>query len=241
MITKAPQIGFDRFIPLDWVAAALDVCAGRASPQQLHAKLTAAGLGKEALDKTQTKLKALALEPRADLVDFIGRGVAPFVRAESPGDILPFAWGAAIVAYPYFGKVAEFTGRLTAIQGDCSVAEIHRRMSEVYGDREVVKRATQAVLQTQSDWGAVKRVESGKRLIRTAQLPIADKSVVAWLLEAAVRYHGRAVALAGIQSAAVLYPFTLDQPLGFVVSTSDALELRTEGAGERLVALRAAR
>lgn len=240
MITKAPQIGFDRFIPLDWVAAALKVRAGRASPEELNAKLVAAGLGREASDKTQTKLKALALDPRADLVDFIGRGAARFARAESPDDVLPFAWGAAIVAYPYFGKVAEFTGRLTAIQGDCSVAEIHRRMSEVYGDREVVKRATQAVLQTQSDWGAVERVQSGKRLIRKPQSRVADKSTVAWLMEAAVRYHGKAVALAAIQAAAVLYPFVFDQPLGFVASTSDALELRTEGAGEQFVALRAA-
>lgn len=32
-------------------------------------------------------------------------------------------------------KVAEFTGRLTSIQGNFAVSEIHRRISEVYGDR----------------------------------------------------------------------------------------------------------
>ena len=113
MIAKAPQIGFDRFIQLDWVAAAVGVRAEKVSLEELSAQLRAAGLGKEALAKTQTKLNALVLEPRADLVDFIGRGVRLFAGAKAPADVAPFAWGAALAAYPYFGRVAEFTGRLT--------------------------------------------------------------------------------------------------------------------------------
>ena len=240
MIGKAPQIGFDRFTQLDWVAAALGVRAGKGGLEELSAQLRAAGLGKEALAKTQTKLNALVLEPRADLVDFIGRGVRLFAGASTPADVAPFAWGAALAAYPYFGRVAEFTGRLTSIQGDCSVAEVHRRMSEVYGDREVTKRATQAVLQTQANWGAVARVEKGKRLVRLAARELTDQRTVAWLIEAALRYQGKAMALATLQSTAVLYPFLLDLPLAFVISNSEALELRSEGPSQQFVALHAA-
>jgi hypothetical protein len=46
MIPTAPQIGFDRFIQLDWVAAALKVRAGVASLDELNELLDAAGLGK---------------------------------------------------------------------------------------------------------------------------------------------------------------------------------------------------
>ncbi len=240
MIAKAPQIGFDRFIQLDWVAAALGVRAGKGALEELSAQLRAAGLGKEALAKTQTKLNALVLEPRADLVDFIGRGVRLFAGANAPADVAPFAWGASLAAYPYFGRVAEFTGRLTSIQGDCSVAEVHRRMSEVYGDREVTKRATQAVLQTQANWGAVARVEKGKRLVRLSARGLTDQRTVAWLIEAALRYQGKAMALATLQSTAVLYPFLLDLPLAFVISNSEALELRSEGPSQQFVALHAA-
>lgn len=236
----APQIGFDRFIQLTWVAAALKVRAGRATRDELDQLLSAAGLGIEARAKTRTKLNALALEPRADLVDFIDRGVKLFAGAGDPADVAPFAWGAALAAYPYFGKVAEFTGRLTSIQGDCSVAEIHRRMSEVYGDREVTKRATQAVLQTQASWGAIERVENGKRLIRLAARALRDPRAVAWLVEAALRYRGRALPLATLKSTAVLYPFLLDQPLAYVVVNSDALELRSEGTSQQFVVLHAA-
>ena len=75
MIPIAPQIGFDRFIQLDWVAAALKVSTGVASLDELNELLDAAGLGNEAKIKTRTKLNALVLEPRSDLVDFINRGM----------------------------------------------------------------------------------------------------------------------------------------------------------------------
>lgn len=238
MIAIAPQIGFDRFIQLDWVATSLGVRAGKGSVDELSAQLRVAGLGKEALAKTHTKLNGLVLEPRPDLVDFIDRGVRLFAGTTTPADVAPFAWGAALAAYPYFGRVAEFTGRLTSIQGDCSVAEVHRRMSEVYGDREVTKRATQAVLQTQANWGAIARVEKGKRLVRLPARTLTNDGMVAWLVEAALHYQQKPMPLATLQSLAVIYPFIFDQPLAYLVSNSPTLEVRAEGSSDQFVALR---
>ena len=238
MNPTVPQIGFDRFILLEWVTAALDVRAGKATLDELNELLDAAGLGKEAKAKTRTKLNALALEPRPELADLVDRGVQIFKDTEDAGELTAFAWGAAIATYPYFGKVAEFTGRLTSIQGDCAVSEIHRRISEVYGDREVTKRATQAVIQTQANWGAIERVEKGKRLVRLRARSLKNEKMVAWLVESALRYQQKAIALATLQSLAVIYPFTLDQPLGFVMSNSQTLEIRLEGAGNQVVLLR---
>jgi hypothetical protein len=48
------------------------------------------------------------------------------------------------------------------------------------------------------------------------------------------------MALATLQSTAALYPFSFDQPLGYVVSKSPALELRSEGPSNQFVALRSA-
>ncbi|MBL8375241.1 hypothetical protein [Accumulibacter sp.] len=240
MIPIAPQIGFDRFIRLDWVAAALKVRAGLASLDELNELLDAAGLGKEAKAKTRTKLNALTLEPRTDLADLIDRGVNLFKGADNAGEHAAFAWGAAIASYPYFGKVAEFTGRLTSIQGDCAVSEIHRRISEVYGDREVTKRATQAVIQTQANWGAIERVEKGKRLVRLQPRSLKNDKRVAWLVEAALHYQGKAISLATLQSLAVIYPFMLDRQLGYLMSNSPMLEVRSEGPSHQFVVLRSA-
>ena len=110
-------------------------------------------------------------------------------------------------------------------------------MSEVYGDREVVKRATQAVLQSQASWGTIARVDDGKRLVRLAAASVTDKRIVAWLIEAALRYQGKALALATLQSTAVLYPFLLSQPLAYVIANCGSLELRSEGPSQQFVAL----
>lgn len=111
-------------------------------------------------------------------------------------------------------------------------------MSESYGEREVVKRATQAVLQTQADWGCVDRVEKGRRLVKQPVKAIADDALVAWLAEAGVRQAGKGLPAATLQSVAVLYPFSLESPVAFAVSNSGVLELRYEGMGNQLVSLR---
>lgn len=238
MIQSAPQIGFDRYIQLDWVAMAIKVRSGLAPLDDLEAMLDSAGLGKEAKSKTKTKLNALAIEPRTELVDFIDRGVEIFSHQENDAMTAVFAWGSAIASYQYFGKVAEFAGRLTALQGDCSVSEIHRRISEVYGDREVTKRATQAVIQTQANWDAIERVENGKRLNRLAQRTLSDEKVITWLVEAALRYTGKAVPVTSLPTLAVIFPFQIDQSLPYVLSKSDVIELRAEGPSNQFAALR---
>ncbi len=238
MTPGVPQIGFDRFIDLTWVEMAINVRRGVSSLDELNTLLDAARLGKEAKSKTRTKLNALGLAPRADMVEFIDRGISSCRATDPDGELSVFAWGAAIATYPFFGKIAEFTGRLTSLQGDCSVAEIHRRMSELYGDREVTKRATQAVIQTQTSWGAIKRVETGKRLARLSPVKVRHDSSVAWLTEAALRYHCKAISMATLQSTAVIYPFALKEQLAYLFSNSPALELRSDGPNRQFVGLR---
>ena len=238
MNSLAPQIGFDRFIQLDWVAVVLAVRNGTTSPDELNELLKSSGLGKEALAKTLTKLNGLGLQPRRNLADFVDRGRSVIHDQAGADKVAAYGWAVSIATYPFFGKVAELAGRLTLLQGDCSIAEIHRRMSEVYGDREVTKRATQAVLQTQSNWGAVKRVDKSKRLVRMAATTIDNDELTAWLIEAAVRYTGKPVSVPSLQSLPVLFPFTLTRPLGYVVSNSANLSLRSEGPSNQFVALR---
>ena len=237
MSSSVPKIGFDRFIQLDWAATALHIRAGVAGLDDLNARLDSAGLGAEARKKTRTVLNRLWLEPRAELVDYADRGVAIYkTQPDIPPAIL--CWGMAVATYPFFGKVAELVGRLSAIQGDCASAEVHRRMSETYGEREGTRRMTNRVIQSQASWGTVKRVENGKRVIRLAPTVIDHDELTAWLIEAAVRYVGKPVSVPGLQSLPVLFPFTLTGSLAYVVSNSASLSLRSEGPSNPFVALR---
>ncbi len=236
MNSKAPQIGFDRFIQLEWVTFALKYRAGFSDMDEFNQILDAAGLGVAARKKTQTVLNRLWLEPRTELADFANRGVEIY-KADPKVSITALTWGMAIATYPFFGKVAELVGRLSALQGDCASAEVHRRMSEVYGEREGTSRMCNMVLQSQANWGAIERIENGKRLIRLAPIILPNDQLVVWLIEAAIRYTGKAVSVPVLQSMAVLYPFFFDQPLAYAVSNCPALELRSEGSSSQFVAL----
>lgn len=236
-MTTTPRIGFDRFISLDWATAALMVRAGVAQIEDLEALLDAAGLGAAARTKTRTVLNRLWLQPRAELVDFADRGVA-IHKTQPDIPVSALCWGMSVVTYPFFGKVAELVGRLSAIQGDCASAEVHRRMSETYGEREGTRRMTNMVIQSQASWGAVERVENGKRVIRLPQTSIDNDALTAWLIEAAVRYAGKPVSVSSLQSLPVLFPFNLPQSLAYLVSNSKHLVVRADGPGSRVVALR---
>lgn len=237
MNSTVPQIGFDRFIQLDWVACALKVRAGLSSVDDLNVLLDAAGLGVAARKKTRTVLNRLWLEPRPELVDFADRGARLF-RDQPDISASALSWGMAIATYPFFGKVAELMGRLSALQGDCTSAELHRRMSEIYGEREGTYRMTNMVLQSQASWGAMERVDKENRLIRCSPTTLSSDHAIAWLVEAVLRYTGKAVSVSALQSMAVIYPFALAQPLAYVASNSPELELRSDGAANQYVALR---
>ena len=236
-LSSTPQIGFDRFIHLDWVNAALKVRAGQGSLEDLGAMLVATGLSLAARKKIRTVLNRLWLEPRPELADFAQRGVEIY-KANADPLVAALSWGMAIAMYPFFGKVAELVGRLSALQGDCAASEVHRRMSETYGEREGTYRMTNMVLQSQAGWGAIERAEKGKRLVRLSPIRLADDKTIAWLIEGALRYTGRAVSVPTLQSMSVIYPFALDRPLTYLMSTSPCLELRSEGPSNQLVDLR---
>jgi len=233
MITVAPQIGFDRFIQLDWVTAALRVRAGLSEMQELNELIESTHSGEAAKKKTRTVLNRLWLEPKPELVEFADRGVQ--IYRDAPDTLTSaLSWGMAITTYPFFGRVAEIVGRLTALQGDCASAEVHRRMTEIYGEREGTRRMTNMVLQSQANWGAIERTNNGKRLVRKPKSVVKGQKAVAWLVEACVRYLGRPVSITGIDLLPIVYPFELIEALGYAVANSCHLELRTEGGGDQV-------
>jgi hypothetical protein len=234
---SAPRIGFDRFLALDWVSAAMRVRAGIGSRDELVQQLDEAGLTLAARKKTLTLLNRLWLEPRAELAAFSDRGI----EAWKGGQGIPpaaMAWAMTVTAYPFFAKVAELVGRLTALQGDCRASEVHRRMEELFGQREGTRRMTNMALQTQADWGAIERLERGQKIVRRDPIRLSDDRLVGWLLESALLYAGRAVPAASAGSMAVLYPFALERPLAMVITQADQLELRYHGPGEQVLGLR---
>lgn len=237
MTTKVPLIGFDRYVDIEWCRIALDAASTQSSIEVVRDQVATILPGIESQRKTLDVLKRLSTKPFEHVADFISRGIAIYKRL-GRYVVLPLVWGASIASYPFFGKTSETTGRLLALQGDCSIKELQRRMAEQYGDRNGIERAVARVLQTQENWQVLTRDETAKRVIKRQAVSIDDDELTAWMIEAAVRYSGKPVSLPSLQSQPVLFPFTLTQPLGYVVSNSASLSLRAEGPSNQFVALR---
>lgn len=239
MKETAPRIGFDQFVRLDWAVTALKVRAGMATLDDVQASLDAAVLGVVNTKKTRTVLNRLWLTPRDELADFAERGVNLYIRQpETLSDryMTALCWGMAVAAYPFFGKIAEVVGRLSALHGDCSTAEVQRRVSEIYGERTATQRATSRVIQSQMDWRVIERRE--KRITRLPPMRIDDPALTAWLMEAAVRHYARPLSLDNLHALPLLFPFHFTQSLPYTASKSPNLELWTEGSNHAFVTLR---
>ncbi|HBO2913632.1 hypothetical protein [Pseudomonas aeruginosa] len=236
MTTKVPLIGFDRYVDIEWCRIALDAAATQSSIEVVRDQVATMLPGIESQRKTLDVLKRLSTKPFDHLADFISRGIAIYKR-QGQCVVLPLVWGASIASYPFFGKTSETTGRLLALQGDCSIKELQRRMAEQYGDRSGIERAVTRVVQTQTNWQALTRDETAKRVIKRQAVLIEDDELTSWLIEAAVRYAGKPVPVPSLQSLSVLFPFSLTRPLAYVVSNSTSLNLRAEGPSNQFVAL----
>lgn len=237
MQPKAPQIGFDRFIRLDWATAALRVRSGAADIGELDQILTEAHAGPEAKKKTRTVLNRLWLEPREELSGLANRGVDIFRRVADP-QVAALTWGMALAVYPFFAKVAEIVGRLTSLQGDCTTAEVHRRMAEIYGEREGTRRMTNMVLQSQVDWSLLSKSDNGKTLTRNAPMAVQSPETVQWLSEALLMHVGRPLTLDVFSGQPTMFPFSLGDNLGYVLSLSQAFDVRADSAGTRIICLK---
>lgn len=143
----------------------------------------------------------------------------------------------AIATYPFFGKVAEIVGRLTAIQGDCTSAEVHRRMAEIYGEREGTRRMTNMVLQSQANWGAIERIDKGKLIVRHPTMDLQASPVAAWLAEACLRYAGRALPVTSLVSNPLIFPFVLGGSTSYILAQSGSVEIRIDSAGDQVASL----
>jgi hypothetical protein len=143
----------------------------------------------------------------------------------------------ALATYPFFGRVSEIVGRLTALQGDCTSAEVHRRMAESYGEREGTRRMTNMVLQSQANWDVIERIENGRRIVRKNVIDLHGLPVATWLAEACVRYSGRALPIASVESNPIIYPFTLGGSISYLLSKSQTLEILADSAGNQVISL----
>jgi len=243
--TKRRTIGFDRKIQLDWLDATADWAAQGLSVVDIRERLEqllegkVAGTGPHsARGKTMTVLLHIwVLVPDA-LVPLRDDGFS-LLRDRSGRDRLPLHWGMCMATYPFFRDVAATTGRLLSLQGTVALSQVVRRMTESWGERSTLIRATQRLVRSFVEWGVL--VETDERGIFAS----APKFTVAhgnglgpWLLEAGISNCERqARPFRSLVGAASFFPLNLKLSPRDVVS-SPRLEVYRQGLDEDVVMLK---
>jgi hypothetical protein len=154
-------------------------------------------------------------------------------------DHLPLHWGMSMAAYPFFGAVAETTGRLLQLQGTVAAPQVQRRLREQFGERETVARAGRRILRSFIDWGVLRdTAEKGVYQAGPVKI-IRDPELAAWLIEATlIASDSQSKPLQVIVQSPILFPFSITLPSSSQLEQNDRLELFRQGLDTDMVSLR---
>lgn len=236
-----PEIGFDRTLRRDWMdRVASLVGSGATEPsirKEMRSYLEPDVPGTDARRKVITVLLRVWISPQGH-VRVLRDEALRLWSILSSRDRVVLHWGLCSAAYPFFREFALQVGRLGRLQEHFTGAQVHRRMRERFGDRELVHRAGRHVLYTFVDWGVIAPVDGRGVYHLRSSLPIDTPALASWLVEAELAAtSARAVRVYTVAHSGALFPFDLPSVSDIRAEMNPRLEFSRRGVSEDVVAL----
>ena len=134
-------------------------------------------------------------------------------------------WYMCMTAYPFFGAVADATGRLLQLQGTAGATQVQRRLREQMGERETVARAVRRIIRGFIDWGALLGTEEKGLYCFARKRVVSDRKLSIWAISAMLAVTGAwPLSVAFLLRGPHLFPFDIVLP--------STMELKDHGAFE---------
>ncbi len=245
-MSEKVQVGFSQRIKLEWLDRTAELVLMGNSPPQIRAALQ--DFLSDKLSKKETRsgnrgtvvsiLTRTWVNVPTQLEGLRDDGLA-LLRSLPPEHHLAIHWGMTMVAYPFFGEVAETVGRLARLQATVTAPQVQKRLKEQFGERATVERAARRILRTFIDWSVLQDTTDKGVYKAEAHLAITDTRLVAWLVEAVL--YSTKVNSASVKTFSqqpVLFPFKLDVLDFSMVEANQRLELFRQGLDQNLVLLK---
>ena len=232
------QIGFSQRIQLEWLEYTANlVLAGNktdevmvALRERLKDKLSVGNEPERGnRDKAITILTKVWVTVPGDLRTLRDEGL-DILRHSDASDRMLVHWCMCMAVYPFFGVVADATGRLLRLQGTAAATQVQRRLREQLGERETVARAARRILRAFIDWGVLR--ETGERgLYRDgAKRAVDDWSLVVWTIKAVHFAKGsRPRSVPALLGGPHLFPFDIPVPSTRQLEACEAFEVIPHG------------
>jgi len=238
------SIGIDRRLQLAWLesTASLYMAStpskeiGPALRVMLGDKLSGdAPGGRGALEKTITILMKIWATTPKPLQPLRDDGLK-LLQGGSSETRLVVHWGMTMAVYPFWGIVADITGRLLKLQGSATSAQILRRIKEQLGERETVTRSAQRAVRSYVDWHVLSDTTGKGTYITAPQIVITDENLAAWLIEATLRAgDSDSVPLKTLINSPSIFPFKIGVPP--ISRLTGRVELHRQGVDEDILIL----
>ena len=242
-MNDARKIRLDRRLDIEWLDSTATLVADNADKHRIRSSLTEMlsvtlrGGGKQGTacyKTTRVLFKSWASVPR-ELECFRNRAIKVYPTLEA-NERLALHWAMLLANYPFFGDVAGHAGRLLAIQGNCSLSQITRRMQETWGDRSTVTRATQRLMRSIVQWGALRDTGLRGVYMRASEEVVVPEKLAILMLEALLRHQRTPLPIHQFNRQPTVFPFRL-RLNAHQIQESQHFELFRQGLDTEMVAL----
>jgi len=207
------RVNYSRHLEAHWLVQTALWAAEGLNKQELHDKINSMLSPlincKVNLGKTRNQLTSLWFDKNENVSSEFSTFAVDYVKE---GDEIPLVihWGLLIAKKKFFADVARFIGRNSKLNDSFTYAQVQKRMIEMYGDTETVKRGLRSVLKTMVDFGVLLRSNARSYQVNPSNLTVPNK-LMNWLLCALLFSEDvMSRTLSDITDDAVWFPFDFD-------------------------------
>jgi hypothetical protein len=240
------QIGFSQRIQLEWLEQTAQLFLGGNSKAQIGIALQDILLDRLSVGgntKRGSREKAITILMKIWVtvpkhMESLRDDAIEILKQLPQNSHLIIHWGMSMSVYPFFGVVAETVGRLIRLQDTVAASHVQRRIREELGERETVARAVRRILRCFVDWGVLQDTRKRGIYKATPQLPVKNKRLKSWLIEAALISSGfNSLSLRSLFEKPVFFPFKVRQTTLSELETNPRLSFFRHGLDEDMATL----
>lgn len=232
MNNRRGTLGVKQVIRLEWMQKVVNLKFAGLHPDRIREELhefigtrkgSGASEGRGAWSTSQVVniLMKAWISPAFELGAF--REEALNILRNDSSMALPIHWTMMSAIYPFWFNVSCQTGRLFALQGQVSQAQIIRRLKEQYGDRESVSRFGRCVLRSLVAWGILRDTERAGCYERSASIEISEEQVAILMFESALwATPDSRISLDVLRNHPAFFPFNIPLMGGETIASSSS-------------------